>query len=90
MWKGDILVAGIEGAGENLEASEVHARRLNAKEILTPKSDENFLFPIADGNSQIELEEPRISGNPPQYGNNPKEAKNSEMIFEENRTGLNR
>ena len=29
--------------------SEIHARRLNAKEILTPKNGEHFIFPIAGG-----------------------------------------
>ena len=44
----DILVADIEEL-ENLEASEIHARRLNAKEVITPKSGENFIVPVADG-----------------------------------------
>ena len=34
------------------------------------------------------VEKIRLSENPPQCGTNPKEAKSSEMIFEENRTGL--
>ena len=33
---------------ENLDVSEIHARRLNAKEMITPKNGENFLFPLAD------------------------------------------
>ena len=37
-WKGDILEL------DNLEASEVHA-----KERVTPKNGENFIFPVADG-----------------------------------------
>ena len=57
LWKGDILVADIEEL-EQMEASELHARRLNAKEVFTPKkgekevltpmSGEKFIFPIAD------------------------------------------
>ena len=33
MWKGDILVADIEELGK-VDASEIHARRLNAKEVV--------------------------------------------------------
>ena len=33
-WKGDILVADIEEL-EQMDASEIHAKRLNAKEVLT-------------------------------------------------------
>ena len=48
IWKGDILVADIEEL-EKMDASEIHARRLNAKEVFTPTSGEKFMFPIADG-----------------------------------------
>ena len=34
---------------EKMDASEIHARRLNAKEVLTPMNGEKFMFPIADG-----------------------------------------
>ena len=44
IWKGDISVADIEEL-ENLDASEIHPRRLNAKEIITPKSGEHFDIP---------------------------------------------
>ena len=37
IWKGDILVADIEEL-DNLDASEVHARRLDAKEVVVPKN----------------------------------------------------
>ena len=40
IWKGDILVANIEEL-EQMDASELQARRLNAKEVLTPLSGEN-------------------------------------------------
>ena len=52
IWTGDILVADIEEL-ENLDASEIHARRLNAKEVITPKSGEPFTFPIADGTVKL-------------------------------------
>ena len=42
------MVADIEEL-EKMDASEIHAKRLNAKEVLTPMSGEKFVFPIADG-----------------------------------------
>ena len=33
---------------EELEQMD-HARRLNAKEVLTPRKGDNFIFPVADG-----------------------------------------
>ena len=48
IWKGYIMVADI-GELEEMDASELQARRLNAKEVLTPMKGENFLFTIADG-----------------------------------------
>ena len=39
-WEADIWVAHIEEL-ENLDASEIHAQRLNAKEIITPKMVKN-------------------------------------------------
>ena len=38
---------------EEMDASELHARRLNAKEVLTPMKGENFMFPVADGTVKI-------------------------------------
>ena len=48
IWKGDIMVADIEEL-EEMDASELHARRINAKEVLTPQRSGNFIFPVADG-----------------------------------------
>ena len=48
IWKGDIMVADIEEL-EEMDASELHARRLNAKEVLTPQRSGKFTFPVADG-----------------------------------------
>ena len=48
IWKGDIVVAEIEEV-EEMDASERHASRLNAKEVLTPMKSDNFIFPVADG-----------------------------------------
>ena len=41
------MVADIEEL-EEMDASELHARRLNAMEMLTPMKGDNF-FPVADG-----------------------------------------
>ena len=46
IWKGDIMVADIEEL-EEMDASELHARRLNAKEVLTPQRSGNFIFLVA-------------------------------------------
>ena len=48
IWKGDIVVADIKEL-EEMDALELHARRLNGKELLTQMKDENFIFPVADG-----------------------------------------
>ena len=49
---------------ENLDTSEIHAQRLHAKEIITPKNGENLM-----SRSQMEesncLEEIRASEHPP-------------------------
>ena len=52
IWKGDITVADIEEL-EEMDESELHARRLNAKEVLTPQRSGNFTFPVADGTVKI-------------------------------------
>ena len=52
MWKGDNMIADIEEL-EEMHASEIHARRLNAKEVLTPMKDDNFRFPLADGTVKL-------------------------------------
>ena len=52
IWKRDIMVADIEELKE-MDASELHARRLNAKEVLTPQRDGNVIFPVADGTGKI-------------------------------------
>ena len=44
IWKGDIMVADIEEL-EEMDAPEIHARRLNAKEVLTTMNGEKFIFP---------------------------------------------
>ena len=51
-WEGDIVVADTEELVE-MDASELHATRLNAKEVLTPQRSGNFIFPVADGTVKI-------------------------------------
>ena len=53
------MVADIEEL-EEMDASELHARRLNAKEVLTPQRSGNFIFPVADGTVKIFGREQRL------------------------------
>ena len=48
IWKGDILVADIEEL-EKMDASEIHAERLNAKEVSTPKNGGNHISRLIAG-----------------------------------------
>ena len=36
-----------------MDASEIRARRLTAKEVLTPVENEKIVFPVADGTDKI-------------------------------------
>ena len=51
IWKGDIMVADVEEL-ETMDATELHARRLNAKEVLTPMKGDHFYIPGRTWNSQ--------------------------------------
>ena len=46
------MVADIEEL-EEMDASELHARRLNAKEVLTPQRIGNFISPVAHGRVKV-------------------------------------
>ena len=46
------MVADFEELGR-MDASEVHAIRLNAKEVLTPQRNGDFIFPVTDGTVKI-------------------------------------
>ena len=48
IWKGDVLIADLEEL-ETMDASEIYLKRLNAKEVIFPKDEGEFIFPIADG-----------------------------------------
>ena len=52
IWKGDILVADIEEL-ETMDASEIYSKRLNAKEVIFPKENGEFIFPAADGRIKL-------------------------------------
>ena len=42
------MVADIEEL-ETMDASEIYCKRFNAKEVIFPKENGQFIFPIADG-----------------------------------------
>ena len=46
------MIADIEEM-EEMDASELHARRLNAKEVLTLQRSGNFIVPVADGTVKL-------------------------------------
>ena len=50
------MVADIEEL-EEVDESELHARRLNAKEVLTPMKGDSFIFPVAGGTVNISGED---------------------------------
>ena len=41
IWEGDMLVADIEEL-ETMDASEIYSKRLNAKEVIFPRENDNF------------------------------------------------
>ena len=62
IWKGDILITDIEEM-EEMDASEIYPRRINAKEVLIPQKGEEIIFPTADCTAKLterdhELREP--------------------------------
>ena len=46
------MIADLEDL-EKLDASEIHPRRINAKEVLIRQKDEELIFPIADGTAKL-------------------------------------
>ena len=81
--KGDCLVADIEEL-ENMNASEIHPRRLNAKEVLTPQRV-NILYSQKQTERQNCQEETTNSENPVQGGNKLKGVKISVERFRNKR-----
>ena len=66
IWKGDVLVADLEEL-ETMDASEIYSKRLNAKEVISPKKKENLFFEPQMDESKP-LEEIRNWEHPPWYG----------------------
>ena len=56
IWKGVFLLADIEEL-EKMDASEIHPRRINAKEVLIPQMGEEFIFLIADGSAKLSVKD---------------------------------
>ena len=52
IWKGDVLIADLEEL-ETMDASEIYSKRLNAKEVVFPKENGKFIFPVADGRIKL-------------------------------------
>ena len=48
IWKGEVAEE-----LETMDASEIYSKRLNAKEVIFPKENGNFIFPVADGRIKL-------------------------------------
>ena len=46
------MVADLEEL-ETMDASEIYSKRLNAKEVIFPKENGKFIFPVADGRIKL-------------------------------------
>ena len=66
--KGDIIVADTEDL-EKMDACEIHAWRLDAKEVLTPKNSKKC-FPSSRRNSKIVRKRPRFPRTHSEAGTN--------------------
>ena len=54
IWKGDVLIADLQEL-ETMDASEIHSKRLNAKEVIFPKGKGEFIFqPQMDESTPLE------------------------------------
>ena len=84
IWKGDSMVADIEEL-EQMDTSELHARRRNANEVLMPMKGDIFIFPVADGT--VKISGGHRTWERPVFGTAQTEDENK-IIFEENQTGL--
>ena len=72
IWKGDALIADLEEL-ETTDESEIHSKRLNAKEVIFPKEKGEFIFPIEDGRIRTlggdqELRTPTLGRHRPTQG----------------------
>ena len=80
IWKGDIMVADSEEL-ENLDASEMHARRLNAKEVLMQKML-NFSYARSQMDQSKLSWRDHFSGDAPQTRITQHVEKSTTMFFE--------
>ena len=84
IWKGDMLVADLK-ALEKMDASDIHAKKRNAKEVMMPKSGANSNSSrrwdtVTRVDESTSLEEIKTWEHPPRYGTNQFEEK-VVMIF---------
>ena len=86
IWKGDTLATDTEKL-EKMDASEIHAGRLNAKEVLTLQNCEHFYVTDRRWKSKKNLEEIRFWKHPPWSGKVLSEEKNKEISWN-SQTGL--
>ena len=84
VWNGDIMFTDIEEL-EEMDASEIHARRLNAKEVLTPMKGAKFLYSQSRMEQSKFLEEIDVWSHPLESGIVLNEERNKKF-FEENQT----
>ena len=64
-----------------MDASEIYAKRLNAKEVIFPKENEKFIFPVADGRIKFGGGEQQLRIST-LYGTTQFEEKVKEVFFE--------
>ena len=62
IWKGNILVAVVEEL-EKMNESDIHLRRINAKEVLTPQRQEDFIFPVEGSYPTPHIHEQKTTSN---------------------------
>ena len=46
------MIADLEDC-ENMDASEIYPRRINAKEVLITPNREKYVFPVTDGTAKL-------------------------------------
>ena len=81
-----MLVGDVEEL-DNLDASEIHARRLNAKEVLMPTSGEQFKNPFEDESVRLAGRRIRFFANPSRFRITLHEAMSTTMLFNSRRVG---
>ena len=49
---------------DRMDGSEIHAKRLNAKEVIAPKDGEQFIIPVEDGTVKLSGGDPDLKTSP--------------------------